>query len=240
MIITKTAVVFTMLGLGLGMCGWQFLRTFRKESSDSKAGLFLSTFIFFAALQNITLGLGVLFFVRNAPALASVYIITQILLATQAFLGIYVVYYIFSKTLRIKIGMGATVALGIILVGLTVIERPEAIITKYGNVDWAMSYPLSLATFLMLSISIGSFIYIFLRLFKDAITRKLKYFSLGLASAGIVALAGIFVKFVLLADVRFAVGRYILEGGIGIAAILFILVIIFLPAVYNLIRKSKK
>ena len=192
MVLTKTAIVFLLLGITLGICGWQFLGIFKKSSNKDRVGLLLGVFIFISAVQNIVLGIGTLFFIRNETALQYFFLLAQMLLALHATLGLYTVAYIFSKNIFVKIIAFIVGFLGAMATVLTATENPPAFITKFGSVDWLMGPSLSLLTFALLLASIGSFIYIFSQLYRSAISFSLKIFSLILSLAGMIALIGIF------------------------------------------------
>ena len=225
MVITTTAVAFTLLGFGLGWFGWQFLRAFQKSSTGRTSSL-LGIFLSISALQNLVLGLGVLFFVENNEALRIVMAITQFLLSAHAVLGIYVVYYIFFPNKSRFLTLTLVSVLGFAGFILTLAENPRPFITASNGIEWAMSSTLSSLMFAILWISIGSFTYIFFKLYQDSISKRVKSFALILFWAGVAGLGSTFVRFFLFQRNPSDLGRRILDTGMGLAGVIFLIALI--------------
>ncbi len=227
MVITTTSIAFILLGCGLGIFGWRLLGAFRKRlvglRANSKTGFLISLYFFGFAFQTAgILGLGTFLFALSPNGLFFVAIAAVIFPAFLAMLGVYIIYYIFlprSSPLPLMI---AVLILGIIALILGISTHPQPFITSHKGIDWNMSFSLSLTWFYLLFISIGTSLYIFIKLFLHAQKREIKILSLIQA---IIAAGGILATFFSLvvfhntaADTRTRV-QDIGQGLVGIAFI---------------------
>ena len=230
MVITTTAVGFILLGVGLGVCGWFFLRAFWKSEEsrkNSKLGFVLSVFILASALQNAVLGFGSLLFAPDPEGLYSILLASQILLAVHALLGVYTVYYIFFPRRTPLPALMLAGAVGLTTLFITIREHPPGSITRQSSVYWPASFPLSLLTFLMLLISIGSFFYIFARLFRETRARNTRVLALLLSLLALGGIVSVFFRFV--GAYASAEHGALLDISMGIIGFIFLVSLIWIP-----------
>lgn len=240
MVVTTTAISFILLGLGLGICGWRFLRAFKITGGDSRIGFLLSIFFLIFAGTNLILGLGSLFFAKTPAALFGAMVFTNGLLATLSILGVYIVYHIFSPGTPTFFPMAILTILGISAVAATIAFHPQPFLTPRNSVDWGAKFPFSLVMLYLLSLSIGSALYIFTRLFLEAKNREIKFLSLTIA---ILALAGVIQALLQYAvfgnsvvDIRTKIQDVIL-GLIGVG---FMITLLAVPAIKNKFKDKAK
>lgn len=202
MVITTTSAAFLVLGLGLAFCGWRFLRAFERTGglkSGRKIGFLLTVFLFgFAFQTGVILSLGNLLFGSDPNHLTAVLVVANVFLTALAIFGIYTAYYIFSPETSPWPLMAAAGGLGILAFVLAFTAPPSPFVTSGGSVEWNMSFPLGLATFYLLFLSIGAQFYIFARLFFQAVTREIRILSFSLALFALVSIIDQFGRFVLL------------------------------------------
>lgn len=243
MIITTTSIAFILLSLGLTACGVWLLMTFKKEGGVreyGKVGYLLSSLFLGFGLQNGIMGFGVLFFAKNSAALYYVLVISHIFLGAVALLGVYIAYYIFSHQ-RLLSGFVVFIAgyIGINSVARTIATHPKPFITLQNGIEWNMGFPLSLLVFNTLLISIGSTLYIFIRLFLTAETREVKNISLTLSILALLGIVFAFIRLILLYNADIAIRTRIYDFGIIAIGALFIISFLIVPVIKNLIQATK-
>ncbi|MEK7554846.1 MAG: hypothetical protein AAB518_02590 [Patescibacteria group bacterium] len=233
MLVTKTALAFIVLGLGLAFCGWRFLKAFRKAENpqgNRKIGLLLTLFFFTSSIQTAgIIGLGSLFLAENLENLYYVSLAANIFLSTFAVLGVYTMCYVFFPKIKLWIPIIFVLALDLLGVVLTVLTHPIPIITSGGNIDWNLGPALSLVTFTLLLLGIGAQSYIFINLFSFAKGRELRITSLFLAISSFGAVIAQFINFILLrkADAFFRTNIY--DGLTVLTGILFLVGLGIIP-----------
>jgi len=238
MVITTTAVAFILLSLGLGVCGFWFWKAFQKSGGNSKIGILLSSFIFASSFQNGIIGLGALIFSTNPEGLYSILLISQVFLLIHALLGIYVVYYIFFPQKSSLLAMSVLGSFGLIMIFMTIREYPLGVITPQNSIFWPASFILSLITFLVLLVSIGSFFYIFARLFLDSKTKDTRIIALVLSILALGGIVSTFFRFV--GTYASSENRHLLDISMGITGLLFIIVLMIIPTIQKLRNDKSK
>jgi hypothetical protein len=239
MIVTNTAIAFTLLGAGLGVCGWRFLAAFKKTGGDSKIGFILAIFFVTFASTNSILGLGSLFFANNTTGLYSIIVLSNTLLAFLSVLGVYAAYYIFFPGASRFLPMTILSILGVVAVVATIIIHPQPFITEKNSIDWGMTFPLSVAMLYLLFVSIGSAFYIFTRLFLKVKNSEIKFLSLTVA---ILALAGIvqaFLQYAVFSNDAIDVRTKIQDTTLGLIGIGFIFMLLAIPALKSRLKRNK-
>jgi hypothetical protein len=229
MIITTTAISFILLSIGLGICSWWFLRAINRSGDSKKNNTIdwlLGTFIFLSALQNGVLGFGLLLFAASQTVLLYVLIVTDILLVAHATLGTYIIPYIFFPKTPLHFAPFFTGILGFYLVLLTVVSSPEGVVTAWNTIHWGMNYMISLLTFLLLFISIGSFIFIFSQLFLKGKTPEVKKLSLFLSICGLFGLANVFFRFIIFYSESSGRNLFLLDVSMGVIGTAFIFLLL--------------
>jgi len=228
MVITSTAIGFSLLSIGLALCGWRFYKAYKK-SENKKVASILVLFILISSLQNGLMGIGSFFLSNNSNALLILLLISNLLLYTHAMVGIFCVYYFFFPKLNPHFSF-----LLVSIVGFSsmvfLIRNPQfPFLTANNYIDWNMSLYASLSVFYLLFISIGSFLYIFFSLARQSTNLELQIISYLFSLA---AFGGIISSFL---DIIFFYNKTndfipnILDIGVGIIGFIFILVILFVP-----------
>lgn len=236
--INTTSVAFVLLGIGLAVCGWRFLRVFRKAegiTKDSKIGFLLSLyFIWFAIQTGVILGLGTLLLSRIPQGLSLVVLIAHSFLTLVAVFSVYMVCYIFFPTKSSWPAVILPLLLGTAAVVLTIIIPPQPFITPESVINWNEIFPLSILVFFLLFVSIGASLYTFIRLFFQAKTREIKILSFLLAVVPAIGVIDAFLDFVLLRGSTTNVGTLISDIGLGVGG----LVLIFIPLLLAITKKT--
>lgn len=245
MIVTTTAIAFISLSVGLGVCGWRFLKAFRKMNDSVGGGRigFLLTLFFlgFTFQTGGILGLGTLFFAAVPGGLHVVAITANAFLTLLAILGVYTSYHIFSPRAAPWPAMILVLLFGVIGVTLTIVTDLKPFITSSGGVEWNAMPPLSLIMFFLLLMSIGSQLYIFTRLFLQAGTRELKITS---AIIAFIALGGVitqFIRFILFRDgTATAFHSRVYDVATGLLGLIFIVGLVVIPFIRSRTTKVSK
>ncbi len=241
MILTTTSTAFLTLSAGLAFCGWRFLRCYRqtvKSAKGKKIGSLLGYLFIGAALQNAIMGFGLLIFAENSAAMALVLLLCNIELTLVALLGVYAAYYIFSPKASPYPLMTVSGIVGIIAFVAAMVNPPNPFLTPANGIDLNMSFPLALATFYLLLISIGANGYIFSRLYLTVAERKTKRLAGILAILAIAGIINVFIRLVLLSDYS-AVGRtQSLDSGIALVGIGFIFALVIAPKIRDWFPKK--
>ena len=234
-IISTTSIAFILLSIGLAFCGYLFLRAFRKgDGSQSKIGLLVSMlFLGFAFQTGVILGGGTAFFAGNPTGLFFVLIAANSFLTLIAMFSIYVAYYIFAPRTSPVPVIVLTAMIGIASVILQIITHPQPHITPQGGVDWGMSFLLSLLTFYLLFISIGSQAYIFIKLFFQAATRQIKLLSFLFGTIATIGILVQFVQFVVLYRVSTDIRIRVYDVGTGLLGVGLIIAIVLLSLLFR-------
>lgn len=242
MTITTTSVAFILLSLGLGICGWRFLRAFQKSGAElgGRIGFLLVLFLFGFAIQTgIILGVGTLFFAESPVGLRGVLIAANTFLTLLAILGVYMSYYIFWPRFSPLPLAAATLLIGAaaLVFALTIPFQP--FLTLSGSIEWNMPFPLALTTFYLLLISIGAQFYIFARLFFRAESREIKTLSFFLALLALGGVVDQFVRFFILSASTPDVRARLYDIGHALIGLGFIGVLVVAPFVRSWLGRRR-
>lgn len=234
MIITTTAIGFILLFIGLAFLGWQFLKVFNKKpgaSGKNKAGKLLALCFFATAAHNFVLGFGALFFAENPQMLFKVSISSLFFLVAFALFSIYTAYYLFLPNSKPYYAMSIVVIVA--TAGLFFGLRSSALpfLTPTKGIDWNMGPQFSLVIFSLLLVSLSIFSYIFIRLFKNAETPKIRLLSSIIAASALIGILNIFIRLIVLQEMPGSIRTTTLDIGIGSLGALFIVGFIILPLI---------
>ena len=142
-------------------------------------------------------GLGLLFFTTNMEALSLIVASVQAILTISALIAVYSAHYIFAPHRPPWLALSFVLLLGLVTTVASFIQRPRPSITAQNGVDLGMSFNISLLTFLLLSLGIGTTAYIFIRLFSSA-TGRAKALALIIATTAVFAVIQAFVRLIIL------------------------------------------
>jgi len=200
--ITTTAIAFLSLAAGLWICGFWFLKVWRrsenKTPTNKKISLLLTLLFANFGLQNAIMGGGAALFPGNPEALYWSLAISHFFLITAALIAVYTSYYIFSPHLSPLFPMILAGVVGVAMHIGTILDHPLPYITPAGGIEWNMSYWLSVLVFLTLFISIGGNFYIFWNLFRRAKTKEVRNLAFILALAAFLGVVNVFIRLVIL------------------------------------------
>ncbi len=230
------------LAIGLAICGAWFLHAFKKSGglkSDSRIGLLLTWLFIGSAAQNGVMGLGTFLFAKNSDALFGTLILDHILLIIVGMLGIYTAYYIFSPQISTRLPLICMVILGLIALTLLLSTHPRPFLTAENGIDLNMNLQLSVVTFYLLLINIGSTLYIFLKLFFAAKTPALKWLSFAIVINGAAGIINIFVRLILLHGSDVNTRTHLFDLGTKILGAIFIITLAIFPLAKNLLKKCR-
>jgi len=243
MVITTTAVAFVLLSVGLAFVGWRFLKAFRETDSartDRKSGFLLGLFFLASALHNGILGVGALFFARNPEGLSAVFIVAYFFLVLFAVFGVYALHYIFWPHTSFNLAVIITGILGIIGAVLIFVTPARPFTTSQNSVDWNIPFPLSFITFCLFLIALAAAFYIFIQLFFRSEAREIQILSLIISLLALVGIINVFTRLVLLYGAPAAFRSRILDIGVGLTGIGFIIFLIVAPLIKNYLRSGEK
>jgi len=241
--ITTTSVAFILLSFGLVSCGVWLFKSFQKDGGVreyGRVGYLLSLLLLGFGFKNGIMGFGALFFAKNSEMLYFVLIASHLFLGIITLLGVYTIYNIFSHRIASYLGMVLAGILGIGLVATTIATHPRPFITPQNGIEWNMNFPLSLLVFCLLFISIGSILYIFIRVFFVTETRSVKIFSFSLSVLALAGIVLVFMQLILPHSDVITVGTQIFDFGIMVGSILFIIVLLIVPIINNIIQNRKE
>ena len=221
------------LSLGLAICGFLFLRALgstAKSGERSKVASLLTALFIGFSVQNGVMGVGALLFANNSQALFVVLMISHLLLAGIAVLGVYTAHYIFAPESSPKLNMLAAGAVGLAVWAGMLLTHPNPLLTPQGGIDWNMDARLAALVFYLLLISIGSTCFIFWKLARATTSRSLRNISFVLAGLGFLGVLNVFIGLVVLHSASDMTLRTIaLDTGIGIIGIGFVFFLVVAP-----------
>jgi len=237
--LTTTAVGFLLLSAGLGICGWQFLQVYAKSTKEEKSSRirFLITHHFIAfTVQNGLMGLGILFFAKNQALLPYVVLLGSVVVVWPALVGIYSAYYIFSPRLSPYplMGFASLVALFLTVYGLW--YPPSVSLTVNKAMDLGLDWQLSLGTFYLLAMSIGTNAYIFLRLARVTMDKKTRRFASVIGVLGVAGVLNVFTRLVLLSSASMDIRSHSFDTGLALIGLVFITALLIAPPIWRWLR----
>ena len=191
MVLTTTAIDFSLFSLGLGLCGLRFFNAFHKiggARAGSKIGILLSVFFLSDAVAIGILAIGAFSFTRNPEALYMLLVTSHIFLTITAMSAAYTIFYIFFPSIPPWSAAVAALTLGMTIIIATIIAHPHPFLDAGGGIDWNMPQWLSTLFSSLLLLIIGAPLVIFGHSFLMAKSRDVRMISLLLALA---AFAGI-------------------------------------------------
>lgn len=206
MIITTTAIGFSLLSLGLAFCGLRFFRAFQKIGglrAGSKIGILLSSMFFSNAIALGVLGLGALFFAGNSEMLYRFLVMSHFPLTLTAIFNVYSVFYILFPYVSRWPAVTATAALGMAVTILTIISHPHPFIDTSGGIDWNMSRLLGALLSYLVFINVGAPLAIFIHSFLQAKSREVKVVSLTVILVSFMGIVNMFTRFLLPGGITF-------------------------------------
>lgn len=242
MVITTTAVAFILLSIGLALCGWRFLYTFKTINTPerkSKTGFFLSLCFVLSSLQNALLGFGMLFFANNPLLLFVTEIISHLVLSALAVACVYTAYYIFLPRSSPYFAIITAITLGVIGI-ISAIKNPSLpFLTLEKSIDLNMNFLFAIVTFLLLLISLGVFFYIFVKIFQKAKNREVKALSFIISASALIGTINNFI-YLLLPSSTFAATRVsTFNIGIGLIGAIFVFMFVIFPLFKDLVQKKQ-
>jgi hypothetical protein len=242
MIITSTAISFILLSLGLALCGWRFLVVYRKTyvgPDSSKIALLIAWQFIAFVVQNGVMGIGLLIFANDAVALSQVMLISGALITVPALLGVYIAYHIFSPKNSPYPLMAVVCLIAGIMIATGITTPPTPYLTAQNNIDLRASFPLSVATFYLLLISIGSNGYIFTKLFFSASEKRMRRLCAILALISWVGVINVFIRLVLLYHSPPDERSSLLDTGLLLQGLVFVIVLLIAPGIQNWLRTRR-
>jgi len=241
MVITTTAVGFSLSGLGLAFCGFWFFKAFQKIGglrSGNQIGILLSTFFLGLALQHFILAIGGFAFITNTEALYAVLVIDAIVLAIVTALGIYLFFYILLPNFSSKWAAIVTMFYGLFVTTLIIFTHLRPFLTTSQAIDWNMSRLTSLSLYYLLLLNIGAPFLIFVKNLFYATTRDVKLISIIIASATFAGLINVSIGFLSFLDSSADLRGFIFDRILGIIGILFIIGFFIIPLWYGWVSKK--
>lgn len=225
MVITTTAVAFILLSVGLALCGWRFVRTFKADNIPKerlKIRLLISFSFAGFSVQNGILGFGMLFLAQSTSGLFWMLVGAVVSLALVAILSSYTIYYLFFPRHSPIPAIILVCIVGVIDTIGTFIIHPHPFITSENGIDWNLPFLLSSLTFTLLLFSISSQFYIFKRLYSETHNREIKVLSLILSTAAAVGIIDTFARFMLLRNVESGKVGQLLDIGIALIGLIYV------------------
>lgn len=197
MMITSTAISFSLFSAGLAFCGIRFFKAFQKiggSRAGRRIGILLSALFLSFALKFSVLAVGALFFVGK-PEIFYALVIAHLFLALISVLGIYLVFYILFPSISPWPAVVAGFTLGMVVVALTILIPPRPFIDASGGVDWNLSRQLAIPLSYLLFFDIGTVFVIFTHSFLQTKTRGVKVISLIQMILSLIGIVNVFIRF---------------------------------------------
>ncbi len=241
MVITTTAIGFSLLSLGLAFCGLRFFRAFQKiggSQAGRKIGILLSGAFLSHAIALGMLAIGAFFFTRNSEILYMLLVVSDLFLTLTGVLLAYTVFYIFFPSVSPWPATIAAFALGMTVVISTIMTHPEPFLSTGEEIDWNM--PHLVETFLgsLLFINIGAPFIIFVHSFLQAKSREVKVVSLIIVFLALMGIVNIFTRFMVPGLSNFSRTR-ISDIMLVIIGFIFIGVFLLPPIIIGLLSKAR-
>jgi hypothetical protein len=233
-IITSTSISFIFLALGLSLCGWRFWRAANRDSNArDKIGILISLYFFSFSIQDGLIGIGALLFAHSPYGLFLLFTIANLTLAFVAMFGVYIIYYIFFPTHSPWLALVFICLTGFLEVVADIVLHVQPLITSTQSIDQNIPWPLSLAFFYLLFISIGVCLCIFIKLFFQTKSIILKLLSVIFSLSAVAGISNNFLKFVMPID---RMNGTMYDAGIALTGLLFILTI----PLFSWLRRPRK
>lgn len=190
---------------------------------DKKMAFLIGSHLMGFAIQTgIVLGLGTFLFAHNTTGLFVVSLVANIALTLLAILGIYTAFYIFFPRSSLWPAVVITLLLGVVSLILLLTTHQGPILTVENSIDWNMNFPLSLITFYLLFIGIGSQFYVFTKLFLLASIKEVATLALSLALLSAGGIISSFINFIVFHNIETDIRTRtydVMQGLLGIAFI---------------------
>ncbi len=201
MVITTTAVAFITSSFGLGLCGFLFLRAFRKMgglATGNKASFLFLGLIFSTAIQHSIMGFGNLFFAQSSTALQGVVVVANIFLALSSAFGTYLISYLFLTKLSPWPVTIITSLLGFAVVLATGLAKFSPFVDVGGGIDWNFPHWLEVLIYLLVFVNIATLLCASVAMFFRSKNPAVRIVSLALIIVTSLGLMNIFLRFILL------------------------------------------
>ena len=153
MVITSTAVAFSLSAIGLAFCGFRFFEAFQKIGglrSGSRIGILLSLLFFGTSFQHGILALSSLFFAGIPEAFYAVLVIDILVLALITTLSVYLAIYILLPIFSPLPPTIITFLFGIFVTTLTLIAHPLPFVNANWSIDLNMPHWLEIPLYYLL------------------------------------------------------------------------------------------
>ena len=165
--------------------------------------------------------------------------ISHVLLAIHTSFGVYILYFIFSPKKSHSLIIMSLLLWGLIGAFLTIVFPPHVVITKHNGIDWFLGIPLSLFIIPLLFVSLGSFSFIFAKLFYLIHDFKVKLFSFFISMFGLVGIYNIFIRFILLYSASVSLRSWFFDNLIIIASAIFALIFLLFAIPWTAVQRSR-
>lgn len=243
MLITTTAIGFSLASIGLAFYGIRFYDAFKGMGglrAGRKIGWLLSLFFTTFAVQLAIMAVGVLFFL-DTSTLFFLLIINHFFLAILAALGVYILFYIFFPAISPWPAVIAASCLGITVVMLTALTHPIPSVDVKSGVDWNFSPWLDRTLSYLLFIDIGTLLAVFVHVFLYAKSREVKILSLIQAGLACIGIINVTLRFLFPPEAipEFLRAR-IFDTVLGFTGLIYIAIFLLEPFVIRLLSRAKE
>lgn len=239
--IPKSTLSFSLIAFALSFFALCFFYATTKNASpeSKKIGLRITSFILSYVSILTIMALGCLFFSWTGYGLLTTFVLHTIAIFISNILAVTTIFFIFFPSRSPKTLVILICLLNIAFILLAFKYPPKPFFDINSRLNWGLTFPLSLHLFYLLSISIGSMVYIFFRLFLASSKKTVRYLSLGFS---ISSSMGIFNVFILLVASRWKNSIQLISFGekmVAITGILIAILFILVPLLHLLITKKR-
>lgn len=243
MTFTTTGLAHALTSLGLIFCGFWFFRAFQKIGglrSGKPLGILLSVFALGLAFNQGLFGLGSLFFVENPEAFYAILVVSTLVLAIAAALGIYLAFYVLLPKFSPWPATVAALFYGLFITVLMFITHPQPFMTASRSVDFGISNLVEHLYYYLWLFALGSPFLIFTKNFFSAVSRDVKTVSFIIMMAAFIGFINVSVEFSGFFKITDDARRFIYDRTLSIVGILLIIGFLIIPIVRRWISRHAK
>jgi len=242
MVITTTAVAFSLSALGLAFVGLWFFKAFQKIGglrSGSRIGILLSVHFLILAFQHLLLGLGGLFFIVNSEALYALLVVDNLVLAIVTSLGVYLLFYTLVPKYSPWFATISILIYGIFVTIVIFVTHPQPFMDAGKGINWNMPQLTKTLLYYLLLFNIGAPFLIFTKNFFTSGSRDVKTVSFIIMLATFLGLINISMGFTNFLNVSEDLRVHIFSRLLGTIGILFVIGFLIIPVARGWLSKKK-
>jgi len=198
MVVTTTGIAFLLSSIGLAFCGIRFFGAFQRlDPSKSLSGVLLSAYYLATSTQHGILAISCFVFATNSEALYAIQVIVLFSDSLLAAFGVFLFFYILLPGYTRKPFVLIVLLFGLFVTYVGVVAHPAPILAANNTINWNNPLPLNILINLLLLISIGALLPIYLKNYFLAETKNSKKIFGGLVLLHFLGMVNVTILFLI-------------------------------------------